>query len=88
MNYDSRFAAWVAYSRRVPHAVLKMHADGQSHRERNMLKSQGIEAFSDSVPPYRVYICANCRPQMNTLMFYTQSGGLRFHVQRNSQPVV
>jgi len=31
------------------HAVLKEHAGGQSHRERNMLKSQGIEAFPESV---------------------------------------
>jgi len=39
-----------------------------------MLKSQGLEAFPDSVPLFRVFICAHCRPQMNTLKFYTQSG--------------
>jgi hypothetical protein len=74
MHFDSRFAAWVAYSRRLPHAILKEHADGQSRMGRNMLKSQGIEAFPDSVPPFRVFICACRRPLVNTLKFYTQKG--------------
>ena len=39
-----------------------------------MLKSQGIEAFPDSVPPFRVFICARRRPQLNTLELNTQTG--------------
>jgi hypothetical protein len=76
MHFDSRFAAWVAYSRRLSHAVLKKHVDGQSRRGRNMLKSQGIEAFPYSVPPFRVFICVGCRPLVNTLELNTQTGVL------------
>ncbi len=39
-----------------------------------MLKSQGIEAISDSVPPFQVFICARRRPQLNTLRCNTQTG--------------
>jgi hypothetical protein len=41
-----------------------------------MLKSQGIEAFPDSVPPFRVFICVCRRPQLNTLKLNTQTGVL------------
>ena len=41
-----------------------------------MLKSQGIEAFPDSVPPFRVFICVGHRPQLNTLELNTHTGVL------------
>jgi hypothetical protein len=39
-----------------------------------MLKSQGIEAIPGSVLPFRMFICALRRPQMNTLELNTQTG--------------
>ena len=71
MNLDSRFAARVAYSRRFPHALFGQHAGGHSRKGRNMLKLQGIEALFGSVPLFRVFLCARCYPQMNTLKINT-----------------
>jgi len=36
-----------------------------------MLKLQGIEALFGSVPLFRVFLCARCYPQMNTLKINT-----------------
>lgn len=40
-----------------------------------MLKSQGIEAIPNSVPPFQVSVCARRRPLLNTLRVNTQTGG-------------
>lgn len=48
------------------HLLCKQHAGGQSLGMGNMLKSQGIGAFPNSVPPFRVFNRSFERPQMNT----------------------
>ncbi|MGA3160521.1 MAG: hypothetical protein ABSC77_04835 [Terracidiphilus sp.] len=34
----------------------------------------GDRSIFGSVPLFRVFLCARCRPQMNTLKFHTQTG--------------
>lgn len=39
-----------------------------------MLKSQEMKAFPNFNPLFLVFVCAGCRPQLNTLTFSTQRG--------------